>query len=244
LSTQFEHDDQDGFALTSARTLRAIVVAGGLGAAGVAATSRPMADLMVGGAPGPDATSILQSALVAFAGGVLGYAVLSQVSRVLFARHLGRDASWLIGGAWLIAVTLAALTAASNPPAETLTWLGVCVSAALLVAAAAAVLRVRHVVGAAAVTRVWRSVGSVLVAGALAAVAGTWIADALSPAPADANSSWGSALVIVVVVAMAVVGIFAAVMALLSGDDLRALASRLRRRALDPAAPAEQSYLP
>ncbi|HVQ87666.1 MAG TPA: lipid II flippase MurJ [Actinomycetes bacterium] len=230
LSSQFEQGEEEEFAATTAQTLRAVVVAGALGSAGVAATAGPVSDLMLAGAPGADATGVLAAALVAISAGVFGYAVLNQAARVFFARHRGSDASWLVAGGWFMAVVLATVTATSSDRADVLPWLAASVSVGLLIAAIASLVQVRRIVGRRAVVGLGRSLVGVLVAVVIATALGTAVADLLSNWWQDANSGWQLALLDAVLTSAVVVASFGGTMLVLDGDDLRALLARLRHR--------------
>ncbi|MEO8329939.1 MAG: lipid II flippase MurJ, partial [Candidatus Nanopelagicales bacterium] len=230
LSALFDAGKTSAFNLTCARTLRAVVVAGSLGAAGVAATADPVADLMLSGAPGSDATSVLSSALRVIAPAVLGYAVLNQSARVFFARHLGRDASVLVAGGWTIAVVLALIGMTNSPQDETITRLAGAVSIGLCLAAVAAVIQTRRVVGAPAVQGIARSVLSSLVAGGLAATAGVLVTKGLTSRWGEFAESWQLHVLNATITSAVVIGVFAAAMMTLDGGDLRGLVARLRRR--------------
>ena len=229
LAAQFDRGDATGFAATCASTLRAVVVAGALGAAGVLATCRVMADVMLLGAPGPDQTPVLAKALIGFAPGVWGFAVASHVSRILYARHRGRLAAATIGGGWVLGVAVAIGTTAAVSSVAAVTALGASVSVGMLVAGVASLWLVRRVVGREAVAGLSRTLTAGLVACVLSAGTGLLVAAAVGD-----PHRWWVAVALTVLIGSVVVATFGLAMVVLDRESARLLGTRLRRpRAAD-----------
>jgi len=228
LSAHFDHGRTDEFTTTSAAALRAVVTAGFLGAAGLVATSSPVADLMLGGAPGPDSTNSLQLALVLIAPAVLGFSVLGQVSRVLFARHQGRKAALLVGGGWLVAVAVSLWLTAHVDSSQVVAALGAASSAGMMLAALFALLIIRRELGSDASAGLGRAGGAALVAALVSSGVGWGMGQLLVSLSSQEQQSTLAALVTAGLVAVVVVALFGAVMLILDGRDLRSLASSVR----------------
>jgi murein biosynthesis integral membrane protein MurJ len=228
LASQYDHEREQEFTKTTAGTLRAVVAAGLLGVAGVVATSGPVADLMLNGAPGDDATEALQQALVWIAPAVLGYAVLGQVSRVLYARHRGAGASWLVGGGWLTATAAAWWLTDTVEPVRVVSALGGAASLGMLLAGAASLVVVHRVVGGQALSGLMRTGGGGLLAAVVAAGGGLTIARLLETWSAQGGLSTVSALLAAALVSVVVAALFVAVMMVVARDDLRSMAHAVR----------------
>ena len=229
LSSLFDVGDEAGFTRTSAITTRAVVVAGGLGFAGLVATARPLSNLMLLGAPGPDQTQQLAHALMTFAPGVLGFAVAGHVSRLLYARHQGSLAASLMVGGWLLGTVVAVwatqVVAGPNVPAA----LGTGSTVGMLVAGAIAIVVMRSVVGRGSTLGLARTtlgtVPAVLVSGGI----GLALSFGLP------NTSRLAAAVTALLVGAVVVVIFALVVGVVDRAAWSALVERIRSsRRQDP----------
>jgi putative peptidoglycan lipid II flippase len=134
----------------------------------------------------------MAAALGWLAPGLIGYGLLLQSSRVLYALERGRSAVAAAAVGWL-AVTLAsilAVRALSGPapdPPGTLLGLAIGNTVGMTLGGAAMLISVRRATGAGGSTGLARNLIAAVAAGGLGAIAGRWIADA-------GLSAWGSAL--------------------------------------------------
>lgn len=214
--------DGRGFEDLASTTVRAVVVAGGLGAAGVVAVARPVADLMLMGAPGRDQTAALADALVAFAPGVLGFAVAGHISRMLYARHKGRAAAILVAGGWLLGIVVGWLATSSVSDVSVAAALGLGSSVGMLVAGALSIVVMARVVGRRSLHGLARTSLGTALGGVVSLVVGLGLAAVLP------ESSTFLAAIATVVVSVVVVAAFAACLAVVDREALTALTSRVR----------------
>ena len=134
----------------------------------------------------------MAAALGWLAPGLIGYGLLLQSSRVLYALERGRSAVAAAAVGWL-AVTLAsilAVRALSGPapdPPGTLLGLAIGNTVGMTLGGAAMLISVRRATGAGGSAGLARNLIAAVAAGGLGAIAGRWIADA-------GLSAWGSAL--------------------------------------------------
>nr|WP_308126889.1 lipid II flippase MurJ [Nonomuraea guangzhouensis] len=112
LSAQAGNGDAEGFATLAARTTRAVVLVSGLAAGVLAAVAEPGAVVFLGfksEVPAP----VFAHAIALFAPGLIGYGLIAQLSRVLYAAGRGRAAATgtVVGwGVVMVAQTVFALT--------------------------------------------------------------------------------------------------------------------------------------
>jgi putative peptidoglycan lipid II flippase len=134
----------------------------------------------------------MAAALGWLAPGLIGYGLLLQSSRVLYALERGRSAVAAAAVGWL-AVTLAsilAVRALSGPapdPPGTLLGLAIGNTVGMTLGGAAMLISVRRATGAGGSAGLARNLIAAVAAGGLGAIAGRWIADA-------GLSAWGRAL--------------------------------------------------
>lgn len=107
LSSLYARGDRDEVTGTIALSLRTIIAASAVGAAGLAAAAQPLAVLMVQGAPGTDAVPMLAGMLVALAPGVIAYGAHGHLVRVLAAGHRSPSAAAGTVVGWAVALVAA-----------------------------------------------------------------------------------------------------------------------------------------
>ncbi|MCI0688257.1 MAG: hypothetical protein L0Y54_13630 [Sporichthyaceae bacterium] len=215
-----EHGEQgppgDRFAAGVAGTSRAVLLAGCAGAALLAATAIPVAVVFVQGAPGagvpPDE---LARALVAWAPGLIGYALLAHLGRVLYASGHGRQAAIGAVSGWAVVAVADVLLVAAARPSDVVAALGIGNAIGMTVAAVLLGAAVRRTSGPAALAGIWRTLLAGVLAAGVAATAGGWLGAAGSPGPA------GSVL-LAIAAAIVAVAAFAAVVFALGGREIRA----------------------
>ena len=221
-SSMFDSGESESFAVTAASTTRAVMVAGGLGVAGVIATAEPVANLMLLDAPGPDQTGVLAHTLVAFAPAVLGYALAGHISRMFYARHQGGLAALLVGGGWLLGTAVAVSVASTVDATNVVVALGVGASVGMLVAGVFALIVMHSVVGHRSVHGLFRTSVGTLVAVAVSSAVGLGLAAAIPD-----SSRWLAGLS-AVSVSVVVVATFAGAVALVDRDAVAVLFTRIR----------------
>nr|WP_216645759.1 lipid II flippase MurJ [Isoptericola halotolerans] len=172
---------RDDLARLVSSTTRVLVVVSAAGAAALVAAA-PLVQNVFDGVANGDADG-LAAALTWMAPGLLGYALILQLSRLLYAVGAARAAVVATAGGWLVVIVgvmLAIPVFADHVPAsgstqtQVLAWLGGATTVGMTVAGGALLLAVRRAVGAAALSGVLRTVAVAVVAGAAGAVAGRW----------------------------------------------------------------------
>ena len=138
LASLFERGDRVGSATTAAQSIRAVIVASAVGAAGLAAAAEPLASIIVKGVPGRSSVAELAALLTALAIGVLGYGVHGHTVRVLAARHRAPTAAAGTAIGWAVGIAVAGLLAArASGPSEVAASIGAGFSLGLVIAAGA-----------------------------------------------------------------------------------------------------------
>ncbi|MFK4088814.1 murein biosynthesis integral membrane protein MurJ [Kribbella sp. NPDC020789] len=207
------------FDLYAAASTRAVMLAGGAGAALLVGTAVPVARIFAyndGAVQEAKATS-LGNGLIAFAPAAIGFAVLMHVGRVLYARHSGRQVAIVTSAAWvLVAVSAVVLTAQWDAvPA-----LAAAMSIGMLVGAVVLVGVLRRDAGGDALAGLTRATLAAVVGAVLAGAAGWAVA-----LPA-ADAGVGTAVLFAALSGLAVVIVYAAVAVVLDRADTRALLRR------------------
>jgi len=185
LAARASAGDTVGFGRMAAVTTRAVVVAAAVGAAALAAAAPAVADVFATIA-GDDLELIrgMGPALTWLAPGLVGLALLLQVSRALYALEQGRTAVLAAAAGWgmvAVATVLGGYLVVGGTPdgPATLAMLGGANSVGMVVAGGRLLLGLRRRAGAAALTGLARTGAVVLLGAVLGAVAGRWIADAV-----------------------------------------------------------------
>ncbi len=172
LAALFERGDVAGSAETTAQSMRAVVVASAVGAAGLAAAAQPLATLIVEGVPGQSSVRELAALLTALAVGVMAYGIQGHLVRVLAARHRAPVAAWGTALGWSVGIGAAwLLTVRADGASEVATAIGAGFSGGLLVGATVLLVALYRDAGPAALSGVVRvgvpSVGAAVVVGVL-----------------------------------------------------------------------------
>ena len=217
LAAAFESGER--FDLYASASTRAVMLAGGAGAALLVGTAVPVARIFAydDGAVEEARASSLGNGLVAFAPAAIGFAVLMHVGRVLYARHCGREVALVTSAAWvLVAVAGVVLTTHWDAvPA-----LAAAMSVGMVIGAVALLLVLHREAGAEVLTGLTRATLAALVGAVLAGAAGWAVA-----LPAD-DAGVGSAVVFSVLSGLAIVVVYAVVVLALDRADTRALLRR------------------
>jgi len=219
--------DGADFDRTCAGSTRAVLLMSWLGTAVIAAIAVPTAHVLV---KEPDQVSQLIIGFALFAPGIAGFAVVTNLSRVLFAVRRLKVAAVGLTGSWLLVIAADVVLAELAPPDLVVGALALGSTVGQTLAAIPLVLATRRICGKAAM----RGVGHAALAGLAAAVAGGAIGVAVSlavPVSSKILAVGGAVLAAgCAVVAYGVVAYF------LDNGDVKPAVARLRRLARRPAA--------
>ncbi len=185
LASQGRRDD---LARLVSSTTRVLVVVSVAGAAALVAAA-PLVENVFDGIARPNADG-LAAALAWMAPGLLGYALILQLSRLLYAVDAARAAVVATAAGWLVVAVGVSLAVpmfsgeAGGTRSDVLAWLGGATTVGMTAAGVALFVAVRRAVGAAAVSGVVRTAAVALGAGAVGALLGRWcvpVADRTAP---------------------------------------------------------------
>ncbi|WP_187366008.1 murein biosynthesis integral membrane protein MurJ [Trebonia kvetii] len=214
--------DGDAFDRTCAGSARAVVLMSWLGAAVIAAVAVPAAHIL---AKEPGQVTQLTQGMLLCAPGVFGYAVIVNMSRVLFALGKLKIAGvGLVAGPLLQAVLSVPLVLLA-PPRLVVAALALAGSTGMVAVAIPMVIATRRLRGRAALAGVGHATAAGLAAGAAGAAAGLAVTLLAPDGGKIAQAGNG-----VLAAALAVL-VFGLVAYALDRGDLRAVAGRARRLA-------------
>lgn len=222
LAAAFESADSAAFDLYAATSTRAVMLAGGAGAALLVGTAVPVARIFAynDGRVQETQASSLADGLVAFAPAIIAFGVLMHVGRVLYARHAGRQIAVVTGGAWVLVAVAGVVLTQWWDGVDAVGALAAAMSVGMVAGAIALVVVLRQVAGPGVLSGLSRAGLAALVGAVLAGAAG-WAVSL----PAD-DGGWGSALLFSVLSGLAVVIVYAVVAVGLDRSDARALLRR------------------
>jgi putative peptidoglycan lipid II flippase len=233
LAERAEVGDEAGYRRSLAPAAVLTVAASAVAAGVLMAVSGPMARVFLVSAP-VSTVAALRDTIIAFAPGLVGYALVALLTRALYARGLWKAPTVCVVGGWLLAVVADVVLARLLPPEDRGLALGAGHSIGVTVAGLGLLVVVARVAGPGALHGVVRSGAAALAGSALGAVAGLLGARALGADPvphAGVLVAVGVGLVaaaIVLVIAAAVMmgtaraSLTGAVHALRTSDDQRA----------------------
>jgi putative peptidoglycan lipid II flippase len=170
LAARAEDGDEAAFATVAGRALRAVLVLMLGSAALLAVVAGPAARVLVLGAPGVDSTAALAGAIRAFAPGLVGYGLLAQLGRALYARGDGRTPAAATVAGWAVAAVLDVVLVAALPSVGRVTALGLGNTLGMTLAGVLLLRGLARSAGPAALAGAGRAAGAGL-AGAAVAVA-------------------------------------------------------------------------
>jgi putative peptidoglycan lipid II flippase len=213
--------DGADFDRTCAGSTRAVLLLSWLGSAVIVVIAVPVARVL---ASQPDQVPQLIDAFVMFAPGVVGVAVITNLSRVMFVLGRLKIAALALAGNWVIVIAADFALAEFAPPHLVVGALALGNTIGQLLVAIPLVVVTRRIRGRAAVERVGRANLAGLVAGAVAAAAGTAVRLQLPAGgkPLDAG--------VAALTAGGAVLAFTVVVSVLDFHDVRSVTRRLRRR--------------
>jgi putative peptidoglycan lipid II flippase len=207
---------------TSAGSVRAVLLASGLGAALLAGAAVPVARVFASQAA---QVTPLAVALAAFAPGLIGYGVTACLTRVLLADGRNRMAAAVMSAGWILVIVADIMAVLAVPARWVVPVLGGGNTVGLTVAGAAALVAVRRARGPAATAGSARASLAAIAGAAAGALAGAGLS-----AVVPVSGVWPDVLLAAAAAVCAAV-LFAAVAWLLDRAGLRAAAIPILRRA-------------
>jgi putative peptidoglycan lipid II flippase len=225
LTSSWQSGDRQSYTATTARTARVLLIVVAATAAVMGAAAGPVARVVVLGAPGGVAPTVLARGLATFAPGLLGYALVALLSRALYAQGNARTPAAAVVAGWAVAIAADIGLAAAMPPSWTVAAIGIGTSIGVTVSGVWLLVALRRSAGAESLTGLGQSAGAAILGGLTGAGCGTLLARA-----APVTGLVGDLAVLVAVSAVALF-VHTAVVAALDRPTLRLLLNprRLRR---------------
>jgi putative peptidoglycan lipid II flippase len=212
--------DGADFDRTSAGSTRAIMLISWLGTAVIAAVAIPAAHVLAGQ---PDQVTQLTQAFLLYAPGVAGFALITAMSRVMFALGRLRAAGIGLVAAPLLQIVVSVPLVYLAPPRLVVAALALGSTVALLIVAVPMVFAVRRFRGQAAIAGLGHATLAGLVAGGIGSAVGVGVCLAVPSGGKLFEAGVGALAVALAVVAFAVWAYA------LDRGDLQMVAGRLRR---------------
>lgn len=223
LSVRAADGDRAGFDGLASSSTRVILLVAGLAAGVMAAVAMPVSRVFVEGTPGGDPRE-MAGAVALFAPGLVGYALMLHLARVLYACGRGRSAAVASVAGWAVALVAQILLARAAPsPSDVVGQLALGSTVGMTVGGGLLALAVSRAAGAGALEGAWRALSAAVLGGAAAYGAG------LAVVTVSGKVSWWMCVVVGTVAAVAGSVAFAAVAAVIDRPDTRLLLERLRR---------------
>jgi putative peptidoglycan lipid II flippase len=220
LTASWQRHDTARYAATTASGVRVLVVVVAGAAAVLAAAAGPASRVVVLGAPGGAAPAVLARSLVAFAPGLLGYALMALLSRALYAQGNARTPAIATATGWAIAIVVDVVLVAAVSPAWTVAAVGVGSSVGLSVSAGWMLYAVSRSAGRASLAGLRRAAAAAVVGVACAVTAGGLLAGAVQGRGVVHN------LAAILVVAVLAVGLHLAVVIAFDRRTVTLIATR------------------
>jgi putative peptidoglycan lipid II flippase len=222
LAAAYESRDSEGFDRLASMSTRAVMLAAGAGAGLLVGTAVPVARVFAydDGRVQEAAASSLSSALIWFAPGLIGFAVLMHVGRVLYARRAGRHVALVTAAAWLGVAVGGATFSLRWDGVDVVGALAAGMSVGMLAGAVVLLVFLRRIAGRGAIAGLRRATVAALAGAVAAGLIGRLVA-----APSS-DGGWGSALTFAVLAGLAIVGVYAAVVLAIDRSAARALLRR------------------
>lgn len=182
LSARAETGDHAGYRAAVASTTRAVLIAACGGAALLMATAWPMACLFIERDVASDPPqSSMAYGLLAFAPGLLGYAAIAHLGRVLYAAGRGRAAAGATVVGWLTVLVADCVLIFVLPKGEAVTALGLGNAIGMTVAGSALLWAVRRKIGHGVFSGLPRAFVVSVVSAMVAGSAGWLVATLIGP---------------------------------------------------------------
>jgi putative peptidoglycan lipid II flippase len=182
LAEAAERGDEQDFAAGLAPVAVLTIASAAVAAAVLAAVAGPMARVFLSSGT-TETVAALRNTIIAFAPGLLGYALVALLTRALYARGLWRAPTACVLGGWLLAVAADLVLADLLPAEHRALALGAGHSIGATAAGLALLAVIARVAGPRALHGVPRSGGAALAAAALGAAAGLVVARQLGADP-------------------------------------------------------------
>jgi putative peptidoglycan lipid II flippase len=207
LSERAEVGDEAGYRRALAPVAVTVVVAAAVAAGVLVGVSGPMARVFLL-SESPGKVAALRDTIIAFAPGLVGYALVAVLTRALYARGLWRAPTVCVVGGWLLAVVADVVLSRTLPSADRGLALGAGHSLGVTVAGLGLLVVVARLAPG-ALHGVARSGLPAVLGGGVGAAGGLWVVDALGGGPVP--DGVGTALGVGVASAAVVLGISAGV---------------------------------
>jgi putative peptidoglycan lipid II flippase len=182
LAERADVGDEVGYRRALAPVTVVVVAAAAVAAGVLVAVSGPMARIFLSSAP-DTVVAALRDTIIAFAPGLVGYALVAVLTRALYARGLWKAPTVCVVGGWLLAVVADVVLSQALPPEDRGLALGAGHSIGVTVAGLSLLAVVARTAGPAALTGIVRTGPASLVGAALGAGAGLLAARALDADP-------------------------------------------------------------
>jgi putative peptidoglycan lipid II flippase len=191
LAERADTGDDVGYRRALAPVAVLVVASAAVAAAVLVAVSGPMARVFLAG--GPDGSvAALRDTIVAFAPGLMGYALVALLSRALYARGLWKaPTAWIVGG-WLLAVAADVLLSALLPADDRALALGAGHSIGVTVAGLGLLAVVGRAAGRESLAGVARAGLPALLGAVLGAAAGLAVARLLGADPVPPQGAFAA----------------------------------------------------
>ncbi|GGS57382.1 hypothetical protein GCM10010156_15110 [Planobispora rosea] len=224
LSTRAAEGDREGFDGLAASTTRVVLLAMGLAAGVMAAVATPVARVFLEGTDG-GVPAEMAAGVTLFAPGLVGYALMTHLARVLYACGRGRSAALASVAGWGVALgAQIVLASATGSPEGVVGRLALGSTVGMTVGGILLVLAVLRARGRGALAGVWRALLASAAGGAAAYGAGLAVVTAFGEVSKLMCVPVGAGAAVVGAVA------FSAVAAVLDGPDARVLLRRVPLR--------------
>jgi putative peptidoglycan lipid II flippase len=205
-----------------------VLIAACGGAALLIATAWPMAYLFIDPTRGDPRPSTMAYGLLAFAPGLLGYAAIAHLGRVLYAAGRGRAAAAATVSGWLTVLLADFVLVFTFPPSATVTALGLGNTIGMTVAGLALLAAVRRQIGRGVFVGLPRAILVSVLAATVAGGAGWLLALVAGPVGP------GLAVGVAALCGLVALGLYGGALLMFDGGDLRPTlartAARLRAR--------------
>jgi len=222
LAERAEVGDEAGYRRSLAPAAVLTVAPAAVAAGVLVAVSGPMARVFLASAP-PETVVALRDTIIAFAPGLVGYALVALLTRALYARGLWKAPTVCVLGGWLLAVAADVVLARQLPVEHRGLALGAGHSIGVTVAGLGLLVVVARVAGPGALHGVVRTGAAALAGGALGAAAGLLGARALGADPVPDSGVLGAVAVGVAAAAIVLVIAGAVMMGTARGPLTRAV---------------------
>jgi putative peptidoglycan lipid II flippase len=180
LSAAWQSGAHDAYAAALARTARVMLIVVGAAAAVMAACASPLARVVILGAPGHADPNLLVRALITFAIGLPGYALVALLSRSLYAQGNNRTPATAALGGWLIAIVVDIVLVTVMPRTWTVAAIGIGTSVGVTVTGCWLLVAVARSAGASTLEGLRRAASAGVLGAGVAGFAGWLLAHPLT----------------------------------------------------------------